>query len=64
MDSLGVETQAPREYCFSVFVEAKKLWGQDFGMTKALKFSSPSVGQFACFLVLPAIHAGLQPYPY
>jgi len=58
MDSLDVETQAPREYCFSVFVEAKKL----LGMTKALRFASPSVGQFACFLALPAIHVGLQPY--
>ena len=59
---LGVGTQAPREYCFSVFVESKKLWGQGFGMTKALESSSPSVGQFACFLALPAINVGLQPY--
>jgi hypothetical protein len=45
VESLGVETQAPR---FSVFVEAKKLWGKAWD-DKGMRFSSPWWGNSLAF---------------
>jgi hypothetical protein len=44
MDSLGVEAQAPREYCFSVFVEAKKVMGARFRDDKGIEVYEPLDG--------------------
>ena len=41
MDSLGVETQVPREYCCSVFVEAKKVMGARLRDDKGIDVFEP-----------------------
>ena len=44
MDSLGVEAQAPRECCFSVFVEDKKVMGARLRDDKGIEVSEPLGG--------------------